>query len=66
MHNRLYEVWWSRGTGFQAGPRFRVLNDAVRYVAGHIDEASHAIRNPEGKWEMIVSRGAGSPELVRH
>jgi hypothetical protein len=52
MHGRLYEVWFSRGNGFSTGPRFRFLDDARRYVADHLPEASYAIRDPEGHWEM--------------
>ena len=56
MRNRLYEVWCSRGTGIQVGPRFKLLQDALRYVAEHAAEASHAVRTPDGRWAVIEPR----------
>jgi len=53
MHARLYEVWFSRGNGFSNGPKFRLLDDARRYVVAHLPEASFAIRNPDGHWETF-------------
>ncbi len=50
MNEAMYEVWWSRGDGTHAGPRFRVLEDAVRYVEEHAGEASFAIKGPVGYW----------------
>lgn len=52
----LYEIWFSRGTGIQPGPKFKLLQDARRYVADHAREASHAIRGPDGHWEPIQAR----------
>jgi len=49
----MYEVWWSRGRGAHCGPRFRLLSDALRYVAQHADEASFAIRRPDGTWHQF-------------
>jgi hypothetical protein len=53
---RLYEVWFSRGAGTISGPKFRSLDDARRYAVGHRNDASYAIRNPDGKWELILKR----------
>lgn len=52
----LYEVWFSRGTGLVLGPKFRRLDDAKRYVEDHRDLGSMAIRAPNGRWEVIVTR----------
>lgn len=52
----LYEVWTSRGQGMQLGPRFRLLEDARRYVDEHHEEASFAIKGPDGLWAMIAPR----------
>lgn len=49
----MYEVWWSCGRGTQCGPRFRLLDDALRYVAEHAAEASFAIRRPDGTWHQF-------------
>ena len=54
--NHLYEVWCSRRKGITVGPKFRLLEDARRYVIGHRHEASFAIRNPDGRWELVLSR----------
>ena len=56
MRTHLYEVWVSRGDGMRPGPRFRLLSDATRYVDEHDDGASLAVRAPDGRWELIVSR----------
>jgi hypothetical protein len=58
LHAKLYEVWFSRGSGFQVGPKFRLFEDARRYVEDHVRDASYAVRNPDGRWEMIVRRQA--------
>ena len=51
MHDvPMYEIWWSKGFGTHTGPRFRKLEDALRYVHDHAGEASYAIRHPEGHW----------------
>lgn len=47
---KLFEVWMSRGEGLKNGPRFGKLVDALNYVGAHLDEASFAIRLPEGGW----------------
>ena len=52
----LFEIWLSRGTGMVRGPRFRWIVDAQRYVHEHRDEASIAVRSPDGSWEFIVPR----------
>jgi hypothetical protein len=66
-HGGLFEVWLSRGTGLEPGPRFRLLDDARRYVACHVD-ASYAIRSPDGHWETfdraIRARGTRPPANV--
>jgi len=62
---RLYEVWFSRGTGTISGPKFRSLEDARRYALGHRNEASYAIRNPEGKWEMVLKRQSDRRAALR-
>ena len=61
MSERMYEVWWSRGEGTQKGPRFRILEDAIRYVSARSDRASFAIRNPDGTWH----RGANGRFYAR-
>ena len=50
MRQRMYQIWFSTGRGLQAGPRFRVLRDAVRHAEQHRCEASFAIRTPLGDW----------------
>ena len=50
VNTAMYEVWSSCGDGCQRGPRFRLLDDAVRYVTQHNGEASFAIRCPDGHW----------------
>jgi len=37
-------------TRLSAGPRFRILGDAIRYVADQPDHDSYAIRAPDGSW----------------
>ena len=56
MRTRLYEVWLSSGTGLHVGPKFKLLQDAVRYVESHAAEASYAVRAPNGTWELIERR----------
>ena len=56
MHTPLYEVWCSSGHGIHVGPRFKLLQDAIRYVATHAQEASHAVRAPNGTWKLIEPR----------
>lgn len=56
MQAALYEVWWSAGNGTHIGPRFKHLDDAIRYVHDHEGEASHAIRGPSGRWEFVEKR----------
>ena len=46
----MYTVYSSRGAGFEAGPRFRLLVDALRYVKKRRRDASFAIREPSGDW----------------
>lgn len=58
MKTELYEVWFSSGHGIHLGPRFRFIEDAVRYVYNHLQEASFAIRNPAGEWELVKRRHA--------
>jgi hypothetical protein len=52
----VYEVWCSRGSGMVMGPRFKLLDDAKRYIVEHRYGASMAIRGPDGRWEMIAAR----------
>lgn len=63
MLAKLYEVWWSNGTGLKPGPKFRLLADARRYVEAHQHEASYAVRSPDGAWALILPREATD---VRH
>jgi hypothetical protein len=57
MHREaLYEVWFSRGDGLRRGPRFRQRADAERYMYTRQDEASFALRGPDGRWELVTSR----------
>jgi hypothetical protein len=63
--SRLYEVWFSRGAGLQPGPRFRIIEDARRYVAVHRTEASWAIRTPAGEWESFRRRAPVLRDLDR-
>jgi hypothetical protein len=55
--NEMYEVWWSRGSGTYKGPRFRRLEDALRYVDEHAAEASFAVRGPVGYWHRQGGSG---------
>jgi len=52
----LYEVWMSSGEGMYPGPKFRLLDDARRYVQEHRREASVAVRAPDGHWAVILPR----------
>ena len=54
--NTLYQVWVSRGEGMVAGPKFRDLDDARRYIDEHCAGASAAIKAPDGQWPIIRSR----------
>jgi len=56
MRTSLYEVWFSSGRGIHVGPRFKLLQDALRYVETHASEASHAVRGPDGSWKLIEPR----------
>ena len=56
MTTKLYEVWFSRGGGLHLGPKFLRLEDARRFVKSHAREASHAVRGPDGHWDMILPR----------
>lgn len=58
MRAKLYEVWFSTGSGTHIGPRFRLLEDAIRFVKAHTGEASYAIRSPGGEWGVIERRRA--------
>ncbi len=58
MRTHLYEVWLSSGRGIHVGPKFKLLQDAVRYVQTHAAEASHAVRAPDGSWKLIERRHA--------
>lgn len=58
MRTALYEVWFSTGEGTHKGPRFKRIEDARRYVFSHLQEASFAIRNPAGEWELVEARHA--------
>ncbi len=51
----LYEVWFSTGNGLHLGPRFRLGNDAERYVQQHLGEASFAVRAPDGHWTILAA-----------
>ena len=56
MRTHLYEVWLSSGRGIHVGPKFKLLQDAIRYVETHAAEASHAVRAPDGSWKLIERR----------
>ncbi len=49
-HMPLYEIYWSRGHGTHCGPRFRTLEDALKYVHDHQGRASFSIRKPDDVW----------------
>ena len=49
-HAALYEIWWSRGHGTHTGPRFRTLEDALKYVHDNRGRASFSIRKPDDVW----------------
>jgi hypothetical protein len=51
-----YEVWMSHGHGLFLGPKFRMFDDAQRYVDEHCDLASHAVKAPDGHWAMIAPK----------
>jgi len=53
----LFQVWSSSGDGLKAGPRFRLLGDAIRFTNANAMEASFAIRGPSGNWVHIQARG---------
>jgi hypothetical protein len=46
----MHEIWLSEATGTRQGPRFRLLDDAIRYVNGYADEGSLAILMSDGNW----------------
>lgn len=52
----LFEVWLSSGEGMYPGPKFRLLDDARRYVHEHRREASAAVKAPDGHWAVILPR----------
>jgi hypothetical protein len=52
----LYQVWLSMGHGLQPGPRFRLLDDAIRYTSNNSRQASFAVRGPGGEWVHIQPR----------
>ena len=47
---KMYQVWFSEDAEMQPGPRFRLLQDALRYVSRPDHDRSFAIRTPEGSW----------------
>jgi len=49
-----YEVGMSHGHGLFLGPKFRMFDDAQNYVDEHSDEASHAVKAPDGHWAMFA------------
>jgi len=62
MRHQMFEVWLSKGQGLVPGPRFRVLEDAVRHAEENRESASYAIRKPFGGWyEWPVVDGAILP-----
>ena len=54
--HRLFEVWFSRGSGLRRGPAFRLWQDAEHYVHEHANEATFAVRAPDGHWETFSRR----------
>ncbi|MBL0217931.1 MAG: hypothetical protein IPQ07_29135 [Myxococcales bacterium] len=58
LYDGVYEVFVSTGMGIHVGPKFRLLDDARRYVELHAHEASHAVRGPHGDWELVEPRRA--------
>jgi hypothetical protein len=44
------------GHGLQPGPRFRLLDDAIRYTSNNSRQASFAVRGPGGEWVHIQPR----------
>jgi hypothetical protein len=62
----MYEVWFSKGEGTEAGPRFHRLEDALRYVEEHAGEATFAIRGPVGFWcQATIGRSSHERRLAR-
>lgn len=67
---RLYEVWWTEDGAAGLRASFRLLGDALRYVAhwGRADDAR--LRTPDGDWvpctayDMPRDRGSEAPALV--
>ena len=56
MGPTMYEVWISKGNGMTLGPRFRLLEDAQRFVDEHLGEASFAVKAPDHSWRVIAPR----------
>ncbi len=54
----MFEVFFSTGFGFSAGPRFRCKDDAIRYVGERRLDASFALRRPDGAWFCWPTLGA--------
>jgi hypothetical protein len=52
---KMYQVWYSEDAAMKPGPRFRLLQDALRYIARPDHERSFAIRTPEGEWYRDTS-----------
>jgi hypothetical protein len=61
VYGGMYEIWSSAGNGTEAGPRFRFLEDALRYISAHANQASFAIRMPNGCW---YRPGRGSASVI--
>ena len=65
MFAAMYEVWVAGAKGLEVGPKFRLFQDARRYVDTHSDEASFVVRDPTGEWALIVRREGDRLELPR-
>jgi hypothetical protein len=51
----MFQVWKSDGDSLCRGPRFRSLDDALRYVNSGSTGASFAIQQPDGQWSRDPS-----------
>jgi hypothetical protein len=72
MHTQrdsMYVVWMSRGMGMYPGPKFRRIQDALRYIRERDTGASFAIRLPNGRWHHRDGSGRvifSQREAARH
>jgi hypothetical protein len=67
----MYEVWTSDHGRKMAGPRFRLLSDAVRHLEAKRGVAAYSVLCPDGTWlrwsvdSRSLASGPGDGEYPR-